>query len=308
MAESSTKFILHRGEEQMKDTGTLTLDQRTPVKATRGRAKRVLPGFRITMGLTLAYLILMVLVPLAGVGIRASALGWRQFGAIASGARVLASLRISFGASLVASIINIFFGAIVAWVLVRYKFAGRKILDALVDIPFALPTAVAGIALTALYSSHGWIGKWLAPFGVRIAYTPLGIVVALCFVGLPLVVRSIQPVLQEFDPELEEAATVLGAGRGETFRRVILPELLPAILTGFALSMARAVGEYGSVVFISGNLPMRTEIAPLLIITKLDQYDYAGATVIATIMLVLSFTVLLGINLSQHWRRRANAV
>ena len=268
------------------------------------KAKHVLPGFRITMGFTLVYLSLIVIFPLLGLGIKASGIGWSRFYEIASSPRVLASLRLSFGASAIAAIINVFFGLVVAWVLVRYRFPGKRVLDALVDIPFALPTAVAGIALTTLYSSKGWIGTWLSPLGIKVAYTPLGIIVALSFISLPLVVRSVQPVLEEFDPEVEEAAALLGAHRGQSLMQVLLPELTPAILTGFALSMARAVGEYGSVVFISGNLPMRTEIAPLLIITKLDQYDYAGATTIAAIMLLFSFSILLGINLSQHWRRR----
>jgi sulfate/thiosulfate transport system permease protein len=273
-------------------------------KSKHGNSKHVLPGFKITMGFTLVYLSLIVIFPLLGLGIKASAIGWTRFYEIASSPRVLASLRLSFGASAIAAIINVFFGLLVAWVLVRYRFPGKRVLDALVDIPFALPTAVAGIALTTLYSSKGWMGTWLSPFGIKVAYTPLGIIVALSFISLPLVVRSVQPVLEEFDPEVEEAAALLGAHRGQSFVQVLLPELTPAILTGFALSMARAVGEYGSVVFISGNLPMRTEIAPLLIVTKLDQYDYAGATAIAAIMLLFSFSILLGINLSQHWRRR----
>ncbi len=268
------------------------------------KSKHVLPGFRITMGFTLVYLFLIVIFPLLGLGIKASAIGWARFYEIATSQRVIASLRLSFGASLIAATINVFFGLVVAWVLVRYRFSGKRIIDALVDIPFALPTAVAGIALTTLYSSKGWIGAWLSPLGIKVAYTPLGIIVALSFVSLPLVVRSIQPVLEEFDPEVEEAAALLGAHRGQRFVQVLLPELAPAILTGFALSMARAVGEYGSVVFISGNLPMHTEIAPLLIVTKLEQYDYVGATAIAAIMLLFSFSILLGINLSQHWRRR----
>lgn len=271
------------------------------------KPRHVLPGFRITMAFTLAYLALIVIVPLLGLGLKASEIGWAQFHAIVTSPRVIASLRLSFGASLVAAAINVFFGSVIAWVLVRYKFPGKRLVDALVDIPFALPTAVAGIALTALYSSKGWIGTWLSPLGIKAAYTPLGIAVALTFVGLPLVVRSIQPVLQEFDPEVEEAAALLGAGRSQSFVRVMLPELAPAMITGFALALARAVGEYGSVVFISGNLPMRTEIAPLLIITKLEQYDYTGATAIAAIMLLFSFSILLGINFTQHRRRRALA-
>jgi sulfate transport system permease protein len=256
------------------------------------------------MGFTLVYLFLIVVFPLMGLGIKASGIGWTRFHEIVTSPRVIASLQLSFGASLISAGINVVLGFVVAWVLVRYKFGGKRILDALVDIPFALPTAVAGIALTTLYSSKGWLGQMLTPLGIKAAYAPLGIVVALSFVSLPLVVRSIQPVLEEFDPEVEEAAAVLGAHRGQRFLRVMLPELAPAILTGFALSMARAVGEYGSVVFISGNLPMRTEIAPLLIISKLEQYDYTGATAIAAIMLVFSFSILLGINLSQYWRRR----
>jgi sulfate transport system permease protein len=285
----------------------MTLPTEKSISVPQRKPKHVLPGFRITMAFTLAYLALIVIVPLLGLGLKASGIGWTQFYAIATSPRVIASLRLSFGASLIAAVINVFFGSVIAWVLVRYKFLGKRLVDALVDIPFALPTAVAGIALTALYSPKGWIGAWLSPLGIKAAYTPIGIVVALTFVGLPLVVRSIQPVLQEFDPEVEEAAALLGARRGQSFMRVMLPELAPAMITGFALSLARAIGEYGSVVFISGNLPMRTEIAPLLIITKLEQYDYTGATAIAAIMLVFSFSILLGINFSQYRRRRAQA-
>lgn len=259
------------------------------------------------MGFTLAYLAFIVIVPLLGLGLKASGIGWTRFCAIATSPRVIASLRLSFGASLIAAVVNVFFGSVIAWVLARYKFLGKRLVDALVDIPFALPTAVAGVALTALYSPKGWIGAWLSPLGIKAAYTPIGIIVALTFVGMPLVVRSIQPVLQEFDPEVEEAAASLGARRSQSFVRVMLPELAPAMITGFALALARAVGEYGSVVFISGNLPMRTEIAPLLIITKLEQYDYSGATAIAAIMLLFSFSILLGINFSQHRRRRVQA-
>lgn len=268
------------------------------------KPRHALPGFKITMGFTLLYLFLIVVFPLIGLGMKASAIGWTRFLEVATSERVLASLRLSFGAALLAAAINGVFGLMIAWVLVRYKFPGRRMIDALVDVPFALPTAVAGIALTTLYSRKGWIGALLAPLGIKVAYTPLGIIVALSFVSLPLVVRSIQPVLEEFDPQVEEAAALLGAHRGQRFLRILLPELAPAALTGFALSMARAVGEYGSIVFISGNVPMRTEIAPLLIVTKLDQYDYAGATAIAVIMLLFSFSILLGINLSQHWRGR----
>ncbi len=270
----------------------------------RSKPRHALAGFKTTMGFTLLYLFLIVVFPLLGLGMKASTIGWTRFLEVAASERVLASLRLSFGAALVAAAINGFFGLVIAWALVRYKFVGKRFIDVLVDVPFALPTAVAGIALTTLYSRKGWIGELLAPLGIKVAYTSLGIIVALSFVSLPLVVRSIQPVLEELDPQVEEAAALLGAHRGQRFLRVLLPELAPAVLTGFALSMARAVGEYGSIVFISGNIPMRTEIAPLLIVTKLEQYDYAGATAIAVIMLVFSFVILLGINLSQYWRRR----
>ncbi len=271
------------------------------------RPKHALPGFKTSMGFTLLYLFLIVVFPLLGLGMKASTIGWAKFLEVAASERVLASLRLSFGASLVAAAVNGFFGLVIAWTLVRYKFLGKRFIDVLVDVPFAFPTAVAGIALTTLYSRKGWIGGLLAPLGIKVAYTPLGIIVALSFVSLPLVVRSIQPVLEEFDPHVEEAAALLGAHRGQRFLRVLLPELAPAVLTGFALSMARAVGEYGSIVFISGNIPMRTEIAPLLIVTRLEQYDYAGATAIAVIMLVFSFAILLGINLSQYWKKRGTA-
>jgi sulfate transport system permease protein len=271
------------------------------------KSKHVLPGFGLTMGVTLTYLGLIVLIPLLSLALKASGIGWARFIEIAASPRVIASLRLSFGASLIAASVNVVFGLMVAWVLVRYRFPGRRLVDAIVDIPFALPTAVAGIALTTIYSSKGWIGSLVKPLGIKIAYTQLGVVVALTFVSLPLVVRSIQPLLEELDPELEEAATSLGSPRWQVFMRVIIPELSPAIVTGFALSLARSVGEYGSVVFISGNLPMRTEIAPLLIISKLEQYDYAGATAIAVIMLSFSFAILLGINILQYWRGRALA-
>jgi len=272
----------------------------------QSKPRHALPGFKTTMGFTLLYLFLIVVFPLLGLGMKASTIGWTRFLELAASQRVLASLRLSFGASLVAAAINGFFGLVIAWALVRYKFLGRRVLDVLVDVPFALPTAVAGIALATLYSRKGWLVGFLTPLGIKVAYTPLGIIVALSFVSLPLVVRSIQPVLEEIDPQVEEAAALLGAHRGQRFLRILLPELAPAALTGFALSMARAVGEYGSIVFISGNIPMRTEIAPLLIVTKLEQYDYAGATAIAVIMLVFSFAILLGINLSQYWRRRGS--
>ncbi|CDM64628.1 sulfate ABC transporter permease subunit CysT [Pyrinomonas methylaliphatogenes] len=265
------------------------------------KERSILPGFGLTMGFTLFYLSLIVLLPLSALVIKATALTWSEFWAIATTPRALASYRLSFGASLVGATINAAFGLLVAWVLVRYDFPGRRLFDAMIDLPFALPTAVSGIALTAIYSSNGWIGRHLAPLGIKIAYTPLGVVVALTFIGLPFVVRTVQPVLEDFDREVEEAAASLGASRWQTFARVILPTLAPAILTGFALAFARAIGEYGSVIFISGNMPMRTEITPLLIVTKLEQFDYAGATAIAIVLLLASFALLLLINLLQ-WR------
>jgi len=270
--------------------------------------RSVLPGFGPALGFALTYLGLIVLIPLATIFFRSAGLGWHAFWETVTAPRVLASYRLSFGASFIGALINSIFGVLAAWVLTRYRFPGRRIMDALVDLPFALPTAVAGIALTTLYAPNGWIGSRLAPLGIQVAYAPLGVVLALTFIGLPFVVRTVQPVLQDLEVELEEAAASLGAGRWQTFRRVLLPALTPAILTGFALSFARAIGEYGSVVFISGNMPLRTEIAPLLIMTKLEQFDYAGATAIAVVMLVVSFTLLLGINLIQ-WagRRRAAA-
>jgi sulfate/thiosulfate transport system permease protein len=269
------------------------------------RARRsVLPGFGLSLGFTLAYLGLIVLVPLSAAFARTAGMGGHAFLAAVTSPRVLAAYRLSFGASFAAALVNTFFGLIVAWVLVRYPFPGRRIVDALVDLPFALPTAVAGIALTALYAPHGWIGQWLAPLGLQVAFTRLGVFVALTFIGLPFVVRTIQPVLLELEPEIEECSASLGANRWQTLVRVIMPELVPSLLTGFALAFARAVGEYGSVVFISGNMPMRTEIVPLLIITKLEQYDYAGATAMAVVMLVASFLLLLIINLLQKWSRR----
>ncbi len=268
--------------------------------------RSVLPGFGLALGFALAYLGLIVLIPLATIFFRSAGLGWHAFWETASAPRVLASYRLSFGASFIGALINSVFGVLAAWVLTRYSFPGRRLMDALVDLPFALPTAVAGIALTTLYAPTGWVGSRLAPLGIQVAYAPLGVVLALTFIGLPFVVRTVQPVLQDLEFELEEAAASLGASRWQTFRRVLFPALAPAILTGFALSFARAVGEYGSVVFISGNMPLRTEIAPLLIMTKLEQFDYAGATAIAVVMLVASFALLLAINLLQ-WagRRRA---
>lgn len=265
------------------------------------RASRVLPGFGLSLGYTLAYLSLIVLVPLSAVFLKASSLSLSEFWSVVTAPRVLASYRLSFGASLLAAAINTVFGLMLAWVLVRYRFPGKKIVDSLVDLPFALPTAVAGIALTALYAKNGWLGQYLEPLGIKVAFGPLGVLVALIFIGLPFVVRTVQPVLEDLDTEIEEAATSLGAHRWQTFRLIILPILLPALLTGFALAFARAVGEYGSVIFIAGNIPMVSEITPLMIITKLEQYDYAGATAIAAVMLMFSFVLLLAINGLQAW-------
>ncbi len=264
----------------------------------------VLPGFGLGMGFTLLYLSLIVLIPLSTLFLKTATLSWGRFWATVAAPRALASYRLTFGASACAAAINAVCGLLVAWVLVRYRFPGKQIVDALVDLPFALPTAVAGISLTAIYSQSGWIGGFLDPLGIRVAFTPLGVIVALTFIGLPFVVRTVQPVLEDLDPQVEEAAASLGATRRQTFRLVILPSIVPAVLTGFALAFARALGEYGSVVFISGNMPMRTEIAPLLIVTKLEQYDYAGATAIAVVMLAASFVLLLAINLLQWWSRR----
>lgn len=264
----------------------------------------VLPGFGLSLGFTLFYLTLIVLIPLSATFLKTFTMTWEAFWAAVSSPRVVASLQLSFGASLIAAIVNTVFGLIVAWVLVRYRFPGKRLVDALVDLPFALPTAVAGIALTALFAGNGWIGRYLEPLGIKVAFTPLGVVVALTFIGLPFVVRTVQPVLEDAEQELEEAAASLGATRLQTFVRVILPTILPALLTGFALSFARGTGEYGSVVFISGNMPMVSEIAPLMIYSKLEQYDYAGATAVAVVMLVISFALLLLINLLQAWTRR----
>lgn len=266
--------------------------------------KSILPGFGITMGFTLVYLGLIVLIPLSMLFVKASTLSLAEIWATLTTARSLAAYRLSFGASFAAASINAVFGLIVAWVLVRYTFPGKGLIDAVVDLPFALPTAVAGISLTALYAEKGWLGGILVDAGIKVAYTRLGVVIALTFIGLPFVVRTLQPVIREIDPEVEEAAAGLGARRWQTFLFVIAPGLLPALLTGFALAFARALGEYGSVVFISGNMPNRTEIVPLLIMTRLEEYDYAGATAIAASMLVLSFVLLLCINLLQWWSRR----
>jgi sulfate transport system permease protein len=268
------------------------------------RRHSVLPGFDLALGFALTYLCLVVLIPLAAVFLKTFTLTWPQFLDAVTSPRVVASYRLTFGASLAAACVNAVFGLIVAWVLVRYRFPGRRIVDALVDLPFALPTAVAGIALTALYAGNGWIGRWLEPLGVKVAFTPLGVFVALTFIGLPFVVRTVQPVLEDVQSELEEVAATLGASRWQTIARVLFPVVLPALLTGFALAFARALGEYGSVVFIAGNMPMISEITPLLIITKLEQYDYSGATAIAVVMLVASFALLLAINLLQAWTRK----
>jgi len=266
--------------------------------------RSVLPGFGLTVGFALLYMSMIVLIPLSGLFLKSAAQTGEQFWSAITGPRALASYRLTFFASFIGAITNATFGLMVAWVLVRYRFPGKRIVDALVDLPFALPTAVAGIALTAVYAENGWIGGPLAKCGVHVAFTPLGVAVALTFVGLPFVVRTVQPVLEDFDPEIEEAAAGLGATRIQVFLRVILPAVFPALLTGFSLAFARALGEYGSVVFISGNIPMRTEITPLLIVTKLEQYDYPGATAIAIVMLVTSFAILFAINLLQWWSRR----
>ena len=263
------------------------------------KARKVLPGFGLTISFTLCYVSLQVLIPLSTIVLKSATLSWSAFWGTVLSPRALASYRLSLGASLMNALINAVFGLLVTWVLVRYQFPGKRLLDGLVDLPFALPTAVAGIALTTLYASNGWIGRYLDLLGIKAAYAPLGIVIALTFIGLPFVVRTLEPVLQSFDATIEEAAASLGASGWQTFRRVILPELRPALLTGFALAFARGLGEYGSVIFIAGNMPMRTEITPLLIMIKLEQFDYAGATAIALVLLLISFAVLLGINLLQ---------
>ncbi len=268
-----------------------------------GWSPGVLPGFGLSTGFTVLYLSVVVLVPLSTLALRSSALSWEEAWRIVASPRALASYRLSFGASLAAAGVNVVFGVLVAWVLARYRFPGRSLVDAVVDLPFALPTAVSGIALTAVYAPNGWIGRHLAPLGVKAAFSPLGVGIALTFIGLPFVIRTVQPVLEDLDAELEEAAAVLGAGRWQTFLHVLVPILLPAALTGFALAFARALGEYGSVVFISGNMPLRTEISPLLVMTRLEQYDYAGAAAIAVVLLGASFLILLGVNRLQAWAR-----
>lgn len=272
--------------------------------AARWRQPSVLPGFRLTFGFTLAWLALIVLIPLATIFLKAAGMGWTEFAAVGLSPRAMSAYRLSFGTAAAAGLVNCVFGLLVAWVLVRYAFPGKRVLSALVDLPFALPTAVAGIALTALYAPNGWVGRFLDPLGIKVAFTPLGITIALVFIGLPFVVRSVEPVLADLGKDVEEAAATLGANRWQTFNRVILPAIGPALFTGFALAFARGVGEYGSVIFISGNMPGRTEIAPLLIVTQLEQYNYAGATAIAVVMMIASFTVLLLINGIQAARRR----
>ncbi len=277
-------------------------------KSTRRSAKRsrrVLPGFRLTLGYTLFYLSLVVLIPMSALFFKTFSLSFDEFWAAVTSERVMASYRLTFGASLIAALVNLVFGLLLAWVLVRYNFPGKKIVDALVDLPFALPTAVAGISLTALLAGNGWVGQYLEPLGIQLAFVPAGVVIALIFIGIPFVVRTVQPVLEDFEKELEEAATSLGAGRLQIFTKVILPHIAPALLTGFAMAFARAIGEYGSVIFIAGNVPLVSEITPLIIIGKLEQYDYAGATAVAVVMLVISFVLLLVINALQAWQRRS---
>lgn len=279
-------------------TGPIAPDAPPSWRAVR---RRVLPGFGLTLGFTLAYLGLIILLPLAATVVKTLELSWSDFWSAVTAPRVLASYKLTFGASALAALFNVPCGLVLAWVLVRYDFPGRRLIDGLVDLPFALPTAVAGIALTGLFAKNGWFGSLLDPLGISVAYTPIGVWVALTFIGLPFVVRTVQPILEELEPELEEAAATLGATRLQTIRRVVVPALIPSVLTGFALAFARAIGEYGSVVFISGNMPMKTEITPLLIITKLEQYDYAGATALAVVMLIVSFVLLLLIQLVQRW-------
>jgi sulfate/thiosulfate transport system permease protein len=270
---------------------------------TRAKPARVLPGFHITLGFTIAYLSLIVLIPLSALVFKTLNLTWEQFWQAVTAPRVVASYKLTFGASLIAALVNAFFGMLLAWVLVRYQFFGKKIIDALIDLPFALPTAVAGISLTALLAGNGWVGQYLEPLGIQLAFNRNGVLIALIFIGLPFVVRTVQPILEDVEKELEEAATCLGATRWQTFSRVIFPALAPALLTGFAMAFARAIGEYGSVIFIAGNMPMVSEITPLIIISKLEQYDYAGATAVALVMLCAAFVLLLLINGLQAWQR-----
>lgn len=270
------------------------------------KQKNVLPGFNLTLGYTLLYLSLIVLIPLSAAFVKTTELSFNEFWSVVTAPRVLASYKLTFGASLIGALINAVFGLLTAWVLVRYQFPGKKIIDALVDLPFALPTAVAGIALTAVYAGNGWVGSLLEPYGIKVAFTPIGVIIALTFIGLPFVVRTVQPVLEDLEAETEEAAASLGANRLQTFTKVILPTLWPALLTGFALAFARAIGEYGSVIFIAGNVPFVSEITPLIIITKLEQYEYSSATAIAVVMLIISFLLLFAINGLQWWASRRN--
>ena len=291
------------------ETGEGQVPAPLPANARRGGGRRlpggsVLPGFGLSLGIALLYLGLIILIPLSTIFLKSASLTWAEFLAKVSAPRALAAFRLSFTAAFVGAAVNAVFGMIVAWVLERYRFPGRRLVDAMVDLPFALPTAVAGISLATIYAANGWIGQWLAPLGIQVSYTPLGIMVALTFIGLPFVVRTVQPVLRDIDPEVEEAAASLGAGRWTTFFRVLLPELVPAIATGFVLAFARALGEYGSVIFIAGNMPMKSEIVPLLIMIQLEQYDYAGATAIAMVFLIASFSLLFLINFLA-WRRHA---
>ena len=281
--------------------GVAPADRASPKRAPQ----RVLPGFKLTLGYTVLYLSLIVLIPITALFFKTFTLSWEQFVFAVTSPRVMASYRLTFGASLIAALVNLVFGLLLAWVLVRYKFPGKKIVDALVDLPFALPTAVAGISLTALLAGNGWLGQYLEPMGIKLAFTPAGVVIALIFVGMPFVVRTVQPVLEDFEKELEEAATALGANRLQIFTKVIFPHIAPALLTGFAMAFARAIGEYGSVIFIAGNMPMISEITPLIIIGKLEQYDYAGATAVAVVMLVISFILLLVINGLQTLQRKS---
>ena len=283
----------------------LAITAGSPPSSQRNAAKRVLPGFRLTLGYTVVYLSLIVLIPISALFFKTFTLTFDQFWLAVTSPRVLASYKLTFGAALIAALVNLVFGLAAAWVLVRYKFPGKKIVDALVDLPFALPTAVAGISLTALLAGNGWLGQYLEPMGIKLAFTPAGVVIALIFVGLPFVVRTVQPVLEDFEKELEEAATSLDATRLQIFTKVILPHIAPALLTGFAMAFARAIGEYGAVIFIAGNMPMISEITPLIIIGKLEQYDFADATAVAVVMLVISFGLLLVINALQAWQRRS---
>ncbi len=285
-------------------SASLSTDWPLAQPPARRPTRRVLPGFRLTLGFTLFYLSIIVLIPLSALVFKTFTLTWEQFAFAVSSPRVMAAYKLTFGASFIAAVVNAFFGLLIAWVLVRYSFPGKKIIDALVDLPFALPTAVAGISLTALLASNGWVGSLLEPYGIQLAFNRNGVVIALIFIGMPFVVRTVQPVLEDAEKELEEAATCLGATRWQTFRYVIFPTVAPALLTGFAMAFARAIGEYGSVIFIAGNMPMVSEITPLIIIGKLEQYDYAGATAVAVVLLVISFVLLLVINALQAWQRR----